>query len=171
MGDLFLNIGISNPVTKHSAGSSYHQQLARQLADFLLDRDRLMKAGGVMTLPDVYCLFNRARGFELISPGLLVADYCLRVTDFLVYVLDDLRESINLFHTLSLPMHVRKFGSGVIVIELDSHDDTQMCEKMVSLTDEHGGLNAIQLSDMLKIPLPLTREYIQVGYLLRFFQP
>ncbi len=37
-----------------------------QLADFLALH--LDKAQGVMTLPDVYCLFNRARGSELVSP-------------------------------------------------------------------------------------------------------
>jgi ESCRT-II complex subunit VPS36 len=37
-----------------------------QLADFL--RGPLERAGGMMTLPDVYCLFNRARGTELVSP-------------------------------------------------------------------------------------------------------
>ena len=39
---------------------------ALQLADFLALR--IDKAGGMMPLPDVYCLFNRARGAELISP-------------------------------------------------------------------------------------------------------
>ena len=37
-----------------------------QLADFLTAR--VERAGGMMALPDVYCLFNRARGTELISP-------------------------------------------------------------------------------------------------------
>ena len=42
------------------AGSSYHQDLARQLADFL--GEPLQKSHGVMTLTDVYCLYNAARG-------------------------------------------------------------------------------------------------------------
>ena len=37
-----------------------------QLADFLVQR--VDAAGGCMALPDVYCLFNRARGTELVSP-------------------------------------------------------------------------------------------------------
>jgi len=37
-----------------------------QLSDFLTAR--VERAGGMMALPDVYCLFNRARGTELISP-------------------------------------------------------------------------------------------------------
>jgi ESCRT-II complex subunit VPS36 len=41
-----------------------------QLADFLALH--LDKTQGVMTLPDVYCLFNRARGSELVSPEDLI---------------------------------------------------------------------------------------------------
>ncbi len=41
-----------------------------QLADFLALH--LDKHNGAMTLPDVYCLFNRARGTELVSPDDLI---------------------------------------------------------------------------------------------------
>jgi ESCRT-II complex subunit VPS36 len=61
-----IAMGITSPVTRASAGARYHQELARQLADFL--SGPLGRAGGVMLLPDVYCLFNRARGTELVSP-------------------------------------------------------------------------------------------------------
>lgn len=37
-----------------------------QLAAFLAAP--MERAGGLMTLPDVFCLFNRARGLELVSP-------------------------------------------------------------------------------------------------------
>jgi hypothetical protein len=37
-----------------------------QLADFL--HGPMERASGMMPLPDVYCLYNRARGVELISP-------------------------------------------------------------------------------------------------------
>lgn len=39
---------------------------ALQLADFL--RPRLERSGGLLPMPDAYCLFNRARGTELVSP-------------------------------------------------------------------------------------------------------
>ena len=63
-------MGIASPVTRRTAGALFHQQLALQLADFLVPR--LDKAHGVMTLPDTYCLFNRARGTELVSPEDLI---------------------------------------------------------------------------------------------------
>ncbi|KDO52231.1 hypothetical protein CISIN_1g017530mg [Citrus sinensis] len=60
MQDWLLSVGIVSPVTKESAGALYHQQLSRQLADFV--KIPLERAGGMINLIDVYCLFNRARG-------------------------------------------------------------------------------------------------------------
>jgi len=73
----FLSMGIASPVTRQTAGALFHQQLALQLADFLAPR--LEKAHGVLTLPDTYCLFNRARGTELVSPEDLIKARDLRV--------------------------------------------------------------------------------------------
>ena len=65
---ILQSIGITSPVTKFSAGRLYHQQLARQLADYLHESNRLSRLGGMITLTDIYCVFNRARGTELVSP-------------------------------------------------------------------------------------------------------
>ena len=56
---LLLDMGIANPVTRFSAGSLYHQELAKQLADFLKMGNNLALRGGMLTLHDAFCLFNR----------------------------------------------------------------------------------------------------------------
>lgn len=56
---LLLDMGIANPVTRFSAGSLYHQELAKQLADFLKVGNNLAARGGIITLHDAFCLFNR----------------------------------------------------------------------------------------------------------------
>jgi ESCRT-II complex subunit VPS36 len=60
--------GIISPVTKLSAGRQYYHLLARQVADLLYDQNRITRLGGVVSLTDLYCLYNRARGTELVSP-------------------------------------------------------------------------------------------------------
>lgn len=55
----------SKPSGKHNTCFRWRCAPA-QLAEFLLVP--LERAGGMMTLPDVFCLFNRARGTELVSP-------------------------------------------------------------------------------------------------------
>ncbi|KAL9239950.1 hypothetical protein vseg_014221 [Gypsophila vaccaria] len=103
--DWLLSVGIISPVTKESAGALYHQQLSRQLADFV--KIPLERAGGMINLIDVYCLFNRARGTELISP-------------------DDLLQACTLWEKLDVPIMLRKFDSGVMVIQSKSHSDEEV---------------------------------------------
>lgn len=80
-------------------------RLELQLAHFLVPQ--LRKAGGIITLADVYCLFNRARGAELISP-------------------DDLLQAVNLFPSTGASMSLRAFPTGVLVVQSDSHDDDEV---------------------------------------------
>ena len=83
-------------VNRESAGSLYHSQLSRQLADWL--PKPLAHFGGMLALTDVYCFFNRARGTEMISP-------------------EDLYRACVLFEELQLPVRLRKFDSGVLVVQ------------------------------------------------------
>ncbi len=62
---LLQEMGVmANPVTRSSAGSLYHQELARQLAEFLGkgkgQGGDLKGRGGMLTLHDAFCLFNRS---------------------------------------------------------------------------------------------------------------
>mmetsp|Transcript_20080 Transcript_20080/g.41108 ORF Transcript_20080/g.41108 Transcript_20080/m.41108 type:complete len:172 (-) Transcript_20080:2-517(-) len=76
----------------------------------------------MMTLTDVYCLFNRARATNLISP-------------------EDLLKSLEWMEKLKLGMSKRVFEeSGVVVIQDDSFDDELMARKLADLASEslHG---------------------------------
>lgn len=104
-----LNLGIVSPVTKESAGGLYHQELSRQLADFL--GGPVARAGGLMPLPDAYCLFNRARGTELVSP-------------------DDLLQAVQLFPRIGAALSLREFASGVKVVQAATYSDDRVCEQL-----------------------------------------
>lgn len=104
-----VNLGIVSPVTRESAGALYYQELSRQLADFL--QGPVEHAGSMMPLPDVYCLFNRARGTELVSP-------------------DDLLQAVRLFPRIRASLALREFASGVRVVQAASHSDERVCEQL-----------------------------------------
>jgi ESCRT-II complex subunit VPS36 len=54
------------------AGKNYFVELAREIDKFLYNV--IDKFGGVLALVDLYCMYNRARGTDLISPeDLLIA--------------------------------------------------------------------------------------------------
>ena len=57
---------------RNLAGKNYFSELAREIEKFLAPL--LEKFGGVLALVDIYCMYNRARGTDLISPeDLLIA--------------------------------------------------------------------------------------------------
>jgi ESCRT-II complex subunit VPS36 len=95
---LLMQAGIVSPVSQEVAGKSFHSELAGQLADFLtpiigMNSQSAGRADrgvgpGMMTLTDAYCLYNRARGIDLISPA-------------------DMRQACELFAGKGLPFRVR----------------------------------------------------------------
>ena len=93
LAGMMEHMGMTSALSAAQTGSHYHTQLARQLVDFLRLSGRLARAGGMMTLTDVYCLFNRARGTNMISP-------------------EDLLRALDLMGELRLGMSKRAFASG-----------------------------------------------------------
>lgn len=143
MQDWLLSVGIISPVTKESAGALYHQQLSRQLADFV--KMPLEKAGGMIDLIDIYCLFNRARGTELISP-------------------EDLLQACALWEKIDVPVMIRKFDSGVMVIQNKTHSDEEVFARIKSIAEKPDALRTgISPSDAaltLGIAPALAKEHL-----------
>lgn len=97
--------------TKDMLGSKseslYISELSRNLAEFLTDDARgiLRREGGIVTLVDLWAVFNRLRnGVELISPA-------------------DFEKAAQLWETLKLPIRLRKFKSGVLVVQGSDRTD------------------------------------------------
>lgn len=117
-------LGLSSTVvTKEMAHdqTTFHAELARQLSEFL-EKGVLAREGGAITLFDLYAVYNRARGISLISPK-------------------DLLAACELFETLRLPFRVRKFKSGLVVVQ-EAYRTPQFVVK--SLLDWLSGLEPWQ---------------------------
>ncbi|KAJ0102109.1 hypothetical protein Patl1_05799 [Pistacia atlantica] len=143
MQELLLSVGIISPVTKESAGALYHQQLSRQLADFV--KIPLERAGGMINLIDIYCLFNRARGTALISP-------------------DDLLQACSLWEKFDVPVMLRKFDSGVMVIQNKSHSDEEVFARIKALVTKpealQAGISASDAAMALGIAPAMAKEHL-----------
>jgi len=136
---LLMTIGIANPVTKQSAGSLYHEELSRQLAGFL--QAPLAAAHGMLALPDVYCLFNRARGTALISP-------------------DDLLTAVKLADTLGLPMRLKQLGNGLLVVESNAYNASAISQKLDALLGERTCATALDVATEWQISLSIAQELL-----------
>ncbi|XP_047334718.1 vacuolar protein sorting-associated protein 36 [Impatiens glandulifera] len=143
MQNWLLSVGIISPVTKESAGALYHQQLSRQLADFV--KSPLERAGGMINLIDIYCLFNRARGTELISP-------------------DDLLQACSIWEKFDVPVMLRKFDSGVMVIQNKSHSDEEVLSRIKALVLKpcalKTGISASDAAMILGIAPGMAKEHL-----------
>lgn len=117
---LVRDLGIVNPVTRAAAGTLYLQEVARQLASFL--RAPLDRVGGMLSLADVYSLYNRARVTDLISP-------------------DDLVDAARLLEPLRLGMHMHTFPSQLVVIRLDSFSPQGVAQRLLVLLEERCALS------------------------------
>ncbi|KEY74327.1 hypothetical protein S7711_00483 [Stachybotrys chartarum IBT 7711] len=100
----------------------YLSELCRNMAEFLTDDARgvLKKAGGIITLVDLWAMFNRARGgVELVSPM-------------------DFEKAARMWESLKLPVRLRTFRSGVMVVQgRDRTDETTIKALSSWLQDLH----------------------------------
>eukprot|EP01006_Ploeotia_vitrea_P048192 TRINITY_DN67207_c6_g2_i2.p1 TRINITY_DN67207_c6_g2~~TRINITY_DN67207_c6_g2_i2.p1 ORF type:complete len:495 (+),score=42.23 TRINITY_DN67207_c6_g2_i2:44-1528(+) len=144
------NLGIVAPVSKATMGkgaaNEFHAQLARQLCDFLIEP--LNRKNGTLSLVDVFCLYNRARGTDLVSP-------------------DDIAKACNLFGPLNLPLKVKRFDSGVLVVQSKDKHSTKAIQESIRVylagTPEKAGhafVTPRELATLLGVPLQLANEYL-----------
>ena len=147
---LLQNMGMTTALRKadfQGREKAYYAQLARQLADFLRPK---LKESLMMTLTDVYCLYNRARGTNLISP-------------------EDLLQAVERFQDLRLGLSSRTFPSGLQVIQDDALTQDAWRDRLVKAAENGCTSNTVahelHLSWILANELLLQAE--QEGALVR----
>ncbi|KAI9497957.1 EAP30/Vps36 family-domain-containing protein [Zychaea mexicana] len=137
-----LELGISDPVTRGSAGSIYHQELARELGEFL--SKIFNEQDSMKSLTDLYCIFNRARGVALISP-------------------EDIYKAAQQFEELKLPFRLRKFPSGLLVVQTQYMDDDRAARRILQHVKQQGGhITALRLAEMENFALALATEQLLI---------
>lgn len=102
--------------TGSSAEQLYVNELSRDIAEFLTDdvKGVLRKEGGIMSLVDLWQVFNRARnGIELVSPL-------------------DFEKAANRWEALHLPVRLRRFRSGLLVVQDRSRTDEKTIASVLS---------------------------------------
>ncbi|XP_017128755.1 vacuolar protein-sorting-associated protein 36 [Drosophila elegans] len=136
-----MSLGIDDPVTRDNftSNSAYFSSLARQICEMLLDP--IEEQGGMMSLADVYCRVNRARGLELLSP-------------------EDL---LHACEQLSGPIRLRSFPSGARVLQLESHDDDLIAVDTLEKVQVAESLAVEELAKQLGISLLLAKERLLVA--------
>lgn len=154
--DLLQNMGMTSALSKadyKGREDAYLDQVARELADFM--RPRFSPTQPVLTLTDVYCLFNRARGSHLLSP-------------------EDIVNAAMRCRELHLGLSVTTFPSGLKVFQDDRWADPAMVAGRLEqlLADgKYTSLTAMDVSRAWHVSAVLATEQLQAveraGHLVR----
>lgn len=141
---LWMSAGIRNPVTKQVAGDRFHRELAKQIGDFVAQQ--LPEHHGMMSLVDVYVMYNRARGTDMISP-------------------DDLAEAVKLFSKLEIPLIVRSFAANpsVRIVQSTQFDSKHMSHQLAQLARERTCISELDVSKDWKMSVPIARHYLELA--------
>jgi ESCRT-II complex subunit VPS36 len=113
-----------------------------------------------MLLSDVYCVYNRARGTDPISP-------------------EDLLDAVKMQQKLALGMHLQEYPSGVRVLQIDSFDEAEARRRVQSMLlseaeARHGNIvppssaaladdahvSALDLATRWRIPMPVAQQIL-----------
>lgn len=132
-----INLGFTSGVTKETAGKNYLAQLARELCDFI--KEPLENNGGLLPILDAYCMYNRARGGNSISPI-------------------EMNQACEMFESLQLPVKVRIFNSGSKALQLGSQAMEKLTGKIVEKVMEKEHLSAKQTADIFKLSAVIAME-------------
>jgi hypothetical protein len=168
LSSLVLSMGMGgllhNPITRASAGAAFYGELARQVAVFIAPF--LERCGGLMPLTDAYCLYNRARRTDLVSP-------------------EDLLEAAALLERLGLGVRLGKLQPGGLpVLQLASFSPAATGARLAELLGKRaaaagtagapsslptGGLagdpflTALEVNKEWRVPLPVARQLLLVS--------
>ena len=115
-----LGMSTTKDMLGSNAENLYLSELSRNLAEYLTDDRKgiLHREGGTMSLIDLWAVFNRARnGVELVSPS-------------------DFQRAAELWEKLRLPVRLRRFKTGLLVVQRYDWSDEKTLALLQDWMDE-----------------------------------
>jgi ESCRT-II complex subunit VPS36 len=139
----FANMGIiDNPVTKETSGSKYYKDLAMEISHNFTQT--IINEGGIMTLADVYCRLNRARGIAGLISSEDLLNACKQINKM------NLKLKYNVYNDLNL--HVLEIETSKANKEKLDH----VCE----LIENNESLTPYALSKLLNINMIVAKKFL-----------
>jgi len=140
---LALRLGIRSPVTRAATGDDYHAELGKQLGDWI--KPVLGRSKGIIGLTDAFCLFNRARGMELVTPR-------------------DMLRACESWEAARMGLYLRTFESGVTVIHTREWTDARASEQFrAALPDFARSLSSYDAARILETTPEIALEYLRTA--------
>ena len=127
---VMFNMGLasdfSTTVNKDTSGKNYHTELAFEVERFL--KSVMDKVGGVIGLIDLYCMYNRARGTNLISP-------------------EDLKIACQKLNSQSTVYMMKEYPSGIKTMQSRMFNECSYYKRIAETLAEHPGLTPMKIAE------------------------
>ncbi len=131
LNGILSKIGFVDPVTKEVSGSDFYLNLGEQINEFFCQYFSSNPNIKVLTLIDAYCIYNRARGSNTISPK-------------------DMTQALKYFEKNNYQIMVKNFNNEMIVLHTKEYSNKNILA-MVNDYMSKSGHNYIEMNDMKKI--------------------
>ena len=138
LGSVLLALGVSDPVTRETAGKSFATELARQFATFM--KKVLVQTGGVLSVAEAYCLFNRSLGTNYVSPN-------------------DLADAIQHLNRREYGVKIETI-EGVTVVILSDKQYKSILKDILSKFGDDEFTTPLLMSKKTQLPISITRNYL-----------
>ena len=100
------------------------------------------KFGGVVGLIDLYCMYNRARGTDLISP-------------------DDLLIACKKMAQSSTRFMLKTYPSGVVTVQSKMFNEDAYYERIAeTIQASQGGMSVSKIAETMKVNVTLMKEHL-----------
>lgn len=140
---VMFNMGMASDfqslVSKTSGSGKFHTELSKEIERFLLQA--MENLGGVVGLIDLYCMYNRARGTDMISP-------------------EDLKKASQIMDQTSSNFMLKEYPSGVKTIQSRMFSTDTYYRKMAEVLNKNPGLTLLRLAEHMHINEILIKEHI-----------
>lgn len=140
---VMFNMGLANDfsttVNKDTSGKNYHTELASEVERFL--KSVMDKVGGVIGLIDLYCMYNRARGTDLISP-------------------EDLKIACVKLNNQSQLYMMKEYPSGIKTMQSRQFNSSSYYKRIADTLVEHPGLTPMRIAEQMQVNEVLIKEHI-----------
>ena len=142
ISQMLQKIGYIDPVTKEIAGKAYIKELSEQLETFF--SEYFKNNEGIMTIIDAYCIYNRARGINTISP-------------------DDMKKAIDYLKEKSSKVFVKYFESSMIMIHSKDYSIDLLYNERIKNNFLNNHLQSFSINELCSI---LKIKNLNLGKLL-----
>ena len=161
LSEWLLQMGMAMPVTRKGTRSAaqFHRELAREIADCVATPLKTSR-GRMLTMADVYCIVNRARGTELVSP-------------------DDVVTAAALWPLLGIPLATRtlKQSGALVVVQrlgtaggasaLEKQEEDEALSRLLALPQlgqyAGKGLTIDAVAAALDLAVLMATEYVGIA--------